>query len=200
MTTLQPSVRRCTVYHGHGQPYVQSMELGRTEEPPPHEPTIADRVPVSRVMSRDLVCARPDLDAAAVVALMLENHVGCIPVVDQRRRPIGVITKLDLVEQIEALLRSLRDGCPMPGELAARTAEELMLPLAITLGENATVAHAAAMMTCEDLHHVLVVGASGEIVGVVSSKDVVNWLVKNDELLGRTHDHPVAHWRPYFDE
>ena len=190
MTTQQPSVRRCTVYHGHGQPYVQSMELGRTEEPAPHEPTIADRVPVARVMSRDLVCARPDLDAAAVVALMLENHVGCVPVVDQRRRPIGVITKLDLVEQM----------CQLPGEHAARTAEELMLPLAITLGENATVAHAAAMMTCEDVHHVLVVGASGELVGVVSSKDVVNWLVKNDELLGRTHDHPVAQWRPYFDE
>lgn len=198
--TQQPPVRRCTVYHGHGEPYVQSMELGRSEEPAPHEPTIADRVPVSRVMSRDLVCARPDLDAAAVVSLMIKNRVGCIPVVDQRRRPIGMITKFDLVEQIEAFMRSVSDGCPLPPDLAARTADELMLPLALTLDENATVAHAAAMMSCEDLHHVLVVGDTGELVGVVSSKDVVNWLVNNDELLGLPHDHPVAKWRPYFDE
>jgi CBS domain-containing protein len=75
-----------------------------------------------------------------------------------------------------------------------------MLPLAITLDQSATVAHAAAMMSCEDLHHVLVVGDSGELVGVVSSKDVVNWLVSNDELLGMPHDHPVVKWRPYFDE
>ena len=140
----------------------------------PNEPTIADRIPLSRIMSRDVVCARPDLDATAVVSLMVKHHIGCIPVVDQRRRPIGVITKFDLVEQVEER-----------GGLRARTAEELMLPLAITLGEHATVAHAAAMMTCEDLHHVLVVGASGELVGVVSSKDVVDWLVGNDELLAQ---------------
>jgi len=158
MVTQQPSVRRCTVYHGHGDPHVQSMELSPAEEPPPHEPTVADRVPVTRVMCRDLVCARPDLDVASVVSLMIKNRVGCIPVVDARRRPIGVITKFDLVEQIEAFMRSVSDGSPVPRDLAARTADELLLPLAFTLDDNATVAHAAAMMSCEDLHHVLVVG------------------------------------------
>jgi CBS-domain-containing membrane protein len=33
------------------------------------------------------------------------------------------------------------------------------------------------MMTCEDLHHVLVVSPSGSLVGVVSSKDIVTWLI-----------------------
>jgi CBS domain-containing protein len=200
MVTKQPPVRRCTVYHGHGDPCVQAMELDAADELPPHEATIADRVPLARVMCRDLVCARPDLDVAAVVTLMIKNRVGCIPVVDERRRPVGVITKFDLVEQIEAFMRSVGDGSPLPADLAARTADELMLPLAFTLDENATVAHAAAMMSCEDLHHVLVVGANGELVGVVSSKDVVNWLVTNDELLGTAHEHGVVRWQPYYDE
>jgi CBS domain-containing protein len=200
MTTEQPSVRRCTVYEGHGKPVVESLELGPVEEPAPHEPTVADHVPLSGVMCRNLVCARPDLDAASVVSLMVRNRVGCIPVVDQRRRPIGVITKFDLVEQIEAFMRSVSDGSPLPTDLAARTADELMLPLALTLDANATVAHAAAMMACEDLHHVLVVGGDGKLIGIVSSKDVVNWLVHNDELLGSAHKHPVAKWRPYYDE
>ena len=200
MVTHQTSVRRCTIYHGRGEPDVQSMELGPPEESPPHEPTVADQIPISRVMCRDLVCARPDLDVAAVVTLMIKHRVGCIPVVDERRRPIGVITKFDLVEQIEAFMRSVNDGSPLPADLAARTADELMLPLAFTLDENATVAHAAAMMSCEDLHHVLVVGTNGELIGVVSSKDVVTWLVKNDELLGTAHEHGVVRWQPYYDE
>ena len=56
------------------------------------------------------------------------------------------------------------------------------MPIAFVLQEQATVAHAAAMMSLEDTHHVLVVRSSGELVGVVSSKDVVEWLVTNDEL------------------
>ena len=34
-----------------------------------------------------------------------------------------------------------------------------MMPLAITLNEHATIAHAAAMMSLEDFHHVMVVAS-----------------------------------------
>jgi len=170
-------IRRCTVYHGHGEADVHSVELESQDEPAPHVRTAADHVPVSSVMHDDLVCARPDLEVASVVSLMVRNHVGCIPIVDERRHPIGVITKFDLAEQLDAFMRAASGGCSLPTDLAVRTADELMLPLALTLGADATVADAAAMMESEGLHHVLVVGTTGELVGVVSSKDVVDWLV-----------------------
>ena len=64
-------------------------------------------------------------------------------------------------------------------------------PLALVLDEHATVAHAAAMMSLEDTHHVLVVDADARLVGVVSSKDIVDWLVR-DELAAAT---PLSPWR-----
>ncbi|HVK86199.1 MAG TPA: CBS domain-containing protein [Kofleriaceae bacterium] len=127
-------------------------------------------------MCRNLVCARPDLDIEAVIALMVDNHLGCIPVIDDQRRPIGVITKFDVVEQVHAFMRSEANGSPLPIDLAARTAEEVMMPLALTLHEAASVADAAMMMTEEDLHHVLVVSTTGILLGVVSSKDIVTWV------------------------
>lgn len=169
--------RRCTVYAGHGEAQISSMTL----DPHPRVEaglTAADAVPLADIMSRELVCARPNLEISVVIGLMAQHRVGCIPVVDDRRHPVGVITKLDLVEQLDASLRA--DG--LPRELAARTAEEVMMPLALVLDEHATVAHAASMMLLEDTHHVLVIRKDQELVGVVSSKDIVRWLARSNRL------------------
>jgi CBS domain-containing membrane protein len=134
--------------------------------------------PLRQIMTSDVVCVRPELAVSSVVSMMMRNHVGCIPVVDQLRRPVGMITKFDIVEQLDAYMQSATNGTPLPIDLVARTADELMMPLAMTLGENATIGHAAAMMASEDLHHVIVVSTRGEIAGVVSTKDITNWLAK----------------------
>lgn len=175
------SLRRCTVYDGRGDPCAQALDLETKLEPAPRRyPTIAGSVPLRHIMTHDVVCARPDLEIAAIVALMVQRHVGCIPVVDDQRRPIGMITKFDIVEQLDVFMRSVGNGSPLPADLAARTADELMMPLAMTLDENATIANAAALMATEDLHHVAVVSERGRLVGVVSTKDITNWLVEND--------------------
>lgn len=180
MTTMSTDVRRYTVYrHGDAQTLVESVPKPRRGKP---TRTGADLVPIIDVMSRELVCARGNLEISKVVWLMTHCHLGCMPVVDDRRHPIGVITKTDLLEHLDAAMQSTGNGSPMPADLTPRDAEEVMMPIALVLQEQATVAHAAAMMSLEDTHHVLVVRSSGELVGVVSSKDVVEWLVANDEL------------------
>jgi CBS domain-containing protein len=173
-------VRRCTVYERDGKS--QSSYESRSATRSPRQRTIADRVSLHDVMSNELVCARPELEIATVVSLMIRHHVGCIPVVDGRRHPVGMITKFDLLENLDATMQSNGNGSPMPADLAARTADEVMMPLALVLDEQATIAHAAAMMALEDTHHVLVVRDTGELLGVVSSKDIVGWLVSNDGL------------------
>ncbi|HEX8108592.1 MAG TPA: CBS domain-containing protein [Kofleriaceae bacterium] len=135
-------------------------------------PTIADLIPVRRIMTRDVVCAREDLDVGALLDLMVRRRIGCVPVVDDRGRPIGMVTKTDLVEhQLAAMMHR---------GPAVATAGALMMPLAITLDEHATVSHAAAMMSVEDFHHVAIVSDGGALIGVVSTMDIVRWLAAND--------------------
>jgi CBS domain-containing protein len=136
---------------------------------PVRQGSSAGDVKLRQIMSDEVICARGTLRMSAVIRLMMQHHIGCLPVVDSRRHPIGVITKFDLVEQFEN-----------SSEVHARTAEDLMLPLALTLSEASTVAHAAAMMVLEDTHHVLVVSATGALTGVVSTYDIVKWLVENE--------------------
>lgn len=185
--------RRCSVYDGTGDCCSQALDLETPSyrfigEHARGQPTNADRVPLSRIMSADVVCARPTLEIAGVVSLMIRHHIGCIPVVDDRRHPIGMITKFDIVEQLDAFMSSSHKGSPMPADLAARTADELMMPLAMTLDQHASIAHAAALMTTEDLHHVAVVDDRGLLVGIVSTKDIATWLAENDRLVPKVHD------------
>jgi CBS domain-containing protein len=128
--------------------------------------SVASEVPVSTIMSCEVFTARRTDPVTELVQQMLRAHVGCIPIVDEHGHPAGIVTKTDLVE---ALCKP---------EL--RTAADVMMPLAIVLNEHATVAHCAQMMTIEDFHHVMIVSATGALVGVVSSQDIVRWLVRAD--------------------
>jgi CBS domain-containing protein len=134
-------------------------------------PTIADQVLVTEIMTRDVVTARKDVLVAEIVRLMLRSHIGCVPVVDDRGHPRGIVTKTDLIELITK-----------PDQIEGATAADVMMPLAIVLDERATVAHCACMMSLEDFHHVMIVSSTGILVGVVSSQDVVRWLVANDAV------------------
>jgi CBS domain-containing protein len=144
----------------------------------PAVPTIADLVPITEIMTKELTSAQRDESIERVIQLMLRNRIGCLPVVEERGRPIGMITKLDLVEQL--LEPAHRGALPPPEAAPPNSANELMMPIAITLGERASVAHAAAMMHSEDVHHVPIVDDFGALVGIVSSMDIVRWLAAND--------------------
>jgi CBS domain-containing protein len=133
----------------------------------PRSRTIADTIPVTEIMAKDIVCATADLSVDALTALLVRNHIGCIPIVDDRGHPIGIVTKLDLVERTPKMGR----------------AGDVMMPLAITLNQHATIAHAAAVMSVEDFHHVMVVASDHTLLGVVSTMDIARWLARNDGFM-----------------
>ena len=132
----------------------------------------ADQVPVTEIMTRHVVCAYPDLGLGALLEVMIQERLGCVPVVNEGGQPIGMVTKLDVVEHLVGGPRKLR---PLVGDV--------MMPLAITLDYDATVAHAAALMAGEGMHHVMIV-SDRRLVGIVSTMDVTRWLAENDELSG----------------
>jgi len=142
-------------------------------------PSIANTTPVTQIMTREVRCARQDVSAERLIELMLRNHLGCMPIVNSIGRPVGMVTKLDIIEQMLPRNQDETDS-PTPKALMPRTARELMMPIAITLGEQASIAQAAAMMASEAVHHVPIVDAAGQLIGIVSTMDVVGWLATND--------------------
>ena len=163
---MEDETQRCRVYAADGQLQTTwTRPLARHALP--RTRTIADAIPVTEIMARDIVCARPDLSVGALTDLLVTHHIGCIPILDDRGQPLGIVTKLDIVDRDQ------------PGITAA----DVMMPLAVTLNERATIAHAAAIMSLEDFHHVMVVGGDHALIGIVSTMDIARWLARNDGFM-----------------
>lgn len=122
-----------------------------------------DAVPITEIMTRATVTARADATVEVLIALMTQHHIGCVPIVDDQDRPTGIVTKLDLIE--------------CRGE-ARTTAREVMMPHAMLLPPDATLARAASVMSSEQIHHLLVVDEKRALLGVVSTFDITTWLAR----------------------
>jgi CBS domain-containing protein len=52
---------------------------------------------VGSIMKRDLITCGPGDDLEQITAMMLEHRVHAIPVLDGKRRPVGIISTTDLL-------------------------------------------------------------------------------------------------------
>ena len=125
----------------------------------------AKSTPIGEIMVRDVTSVPPHATTSELVLLFLARNVSGAPVLDAYRRPIGVVSKTDV-------LRALANG-----EEEQRAAD-VMTPVPLSLPENASIARASAVMAYEHVHRVLVVGPDGSLVGLVSTIDVLRWLAR----------------------
>ena len=68
---------------------------------------LLSRLPVSKLMTRQVVTISPDALIVDAVALMTDNKIAGLPVVDGTRSVIGIVTESDL---LRLLLRKLREA------------------------------------------------------------------------------------------
>lgn len=127
-------------------------------------PTPADRTPIAQVMTGDVICVTADLGLDELTSLLIERGFSGAPVVDGLGRPIGVISKTDL----------LRAQLPP----TSATVGDLMMPLAFTLPETAPLSQAAALMVEERVHRLPIVSHEGRVVGLLTAFDVLRWLAR----------------------
>jgi CBS domain-containing protein len=155
----------------------------------------AAHTPISNIMTREVVCVRPDLSAEALAMLFFERGLHGAPVLDENDELIGFVSQADLLrnryessETQEVRLRvPTEEGAQYdlgPGfhleEIAKSTVRELMMPIAISLEESAPITLAAALMATEGVHRVPVVSKRQKVVGILSALDILRWLAKED--------------------
>jgi CBS domain-containing protein len=159
----------------------------------------ADATPVTEVMTENVLCVRADTSLEVLTALFLENGISGAPVVDDAGRPVGVVSKTDLLRELtergqteEVETTSFRmHGWDVDlgrgfhhAQVSQVRVRDIMMPLAFSLPESAPVSLAAALMAQEGVHRLPVVSAGdGSVVGIVSALDVLRWLARRDGYL-----------------
>lgn len=161
---------------------------------------LADRTPVSAVMTVRVLAVRPDISLDALADLFLDRGIGGAPVVDEEGRPVGVVSKTDLVRG--RLVTGDTGEAPAPGwhprrglfrveaergfhveALPGAVVADVMTPTAFTLSEDAPLAQAAALMAFEGVHRVPVVSHDGRVAGMVTTLDVLRWMAQQEGYL-----------------
>jgi CBS domain-containing protein len=139
-------------------------------------------------MTSDVICARPSTPYKELVRLLAERHISAVPVVDDERHVLGVVSEADLILKHEQpsdafqrfMLTSRRQRLE---RLKARggTAAELMTWPVITVGPEADVAEAARLLRKQLIRRMPVADPGGRLVGIVSHSDVLKIFLRADQ-------------------
>lgn len=134
--------------------------------------------PIGELMRADPFVVEEDATVVMAVEAMKERRTGCVLVQNQGKL-VGVFTERDVLRRV-----IFREGNQ------AWKVGTVMTPNPITLPETASVAYALNKMSVDGFRHIPIVNKDGKAIGIVSVKDIVNFLTEffPREVLNLPHD------------
>ncbi len=117
--------------------------------------------PLGQLIKREPVCVSADTPTRTALEQMKLQQVGCLAVVDEEGRPVGVLTQSDLLPRVILADFDL-----------LRPIGELMTANPHQLASTASAYDAMLEMAARGVRHILVVDAEGLLKGVVSERDL----------------------------
>lgn len=125
---------------------------------------------VKAVMERRVQCARLNTKADVVASLMIEGF-GAVPVVDVGRRLAGIVSEHDLLMAID-------DG----HQLGRITAGDIMTGNPYSVRPETTLATLVHVLRASDLVRVPVVNDKEKLVGIIARRDVLRTYLAGNSL------------------
>lgn len=125
--------------------------------------------PVSEIMSSEVVSFTAQTSIREATQVMLERQISGAPVLDEQRRPIGIVSKTDLLEAWHEHHKSAEQSTEIQ-------VGNIMVPYLLAAQHSSPIALAAALMAFEGVHRLLVLDEQSAMVGIVTSLDILRWL------------------------
>jgi CBS domain-containing protein len=145
------------------------------KKPGSAEPEARLNASIAEVMSKNVISVSPSLSLSELILLLVDHGISGCPVVDQNGRPIGVVSKTDLLHESYEDADQGENARPFAYS-SSMTVGQVMNSPAVTLSTKATVADAARLMTVENVHRIPVVSDTGVVIGIVGALDILRWL------------------------
>jgi CBS-domain-containing membrane protein len=138
------------------------------------------------VISSDVVSINPQDTLREALAVMVENRVSALPVVDARQCCVGVISVTDLLgitKDLSDELNTLSKGGGLDygalieklkhADLLTEQVQGWMSPDPVSVGIESSIQNAAQLMLRNQVHRLVVLDNQQRMVGVVSTMDLL---------------------------
>lgn len=138
---------------------------------------------ISRYMKRNVVSIHLTASVREAAAIFVKKHIGLLPVVDDDKKPIGIVSLKDMLSlELPDFVSFIADvdfvhdfgaveTTRPSGRVLDQSVKSLMKP-AITVDEDDGLLRAYALMLQHDLHDILVVSKDGRLTGIASRVDI----------------------------
>ncbi len=147
----------------------------------------------AEIMDADVPTVFPGEDARAAIDLLAKTDLGAIPVVDENRKVVGIVSESDLIlsdEESDLHLPhyvNIMGGIVFVGSMKgfeerlnkafATKVSELMTADPIVIGAEQSAEAVAKMIADKHHNHLPVVDAEGRLAGMVTRADALAALV-----------------------
>jgi len=124
---------------------------------------------VSDLNPRSPISVSADASVADAVETMLNGGIGCVLVIDDAGRLAGIFSETDAVRRVAGVIDDLSDV----------SIQEVMTRRPSTLPADVPIAHALHLMGLHGFRHIPLVDADGRPQGVISSRDIAEFIEEN---------------------
>ncbi len=132
---------------------------------------------VEEIMTRHVIKVKPDDNLSYVVQLLAEKNISGLPVVEGNKF-VGVISESDIIRVVgsKSLLELDTLGLKKLRDIKVR---EAMNKKPIAIYVKSKVSKAADLMNKYDISRLPVINERGELVGIVTKKDIIKGISKD---------------------
>ena len=137
------------------------------------------------IMTKDVITVKPESTVEALARLLMDNKISGVPVVDEEKKIIGIVTENDLISKNKRLhiptIMRLFDAFILLGsgrmedeikKMAATIVDEICTKKVLTIQEDMSLEDIATIMAEQHIH-LLPVLRDDVVVGIVGKADMV---------------------------
>lgn len=147
---------------------------------------------VGEFMSKKVISVGPEESIKKVFKLMDEHGILGLPVVDEDKAVVGIVTESDLIEHFTTLrtprgvsilgslvyLDNLEDWSENLKDHCAELVKDIMTTDVIKIMESGTLSEVIDLMAENNISRIPVVGERGDLTGIITRTDVVHQIAK----------------------
>lgn len=136
---------------------------------------------IKDILHKKLITINAEESISIAIALLKENSINHLPVVDHDLNLVGMVSKSDIYKKALLLSQHTSGKAYTSKVLGSTCIKEIMTEKPVPLHADDTLSYAVEILLQADFHALPVIDRD-KLVGIVTSKDILEHIIDHNSL------------------